>query len=65
MIENALDHNNILNPEHKDEILTKVETHQDNFVKVLTYAGFLLESIKSTKTDLYHESQQKTIAIDR
>ena len=48
MIENALDHNNILNSEEKDEILTKVETHQDNFVKVLTYAGFLLESVKST-----------------
>ena len=47
-IENALDHNNILNSEDKDEILTKVETHQDNFVKVLTYAGFLLESVKST-----------------
>ena len=65
MIENALDNNNILNPEDKDEILTKVETHQDNFVKVVTYAGFLLESIKSTKTDLYNESQQKINAIDK
>ena len=52
MIENALDNNSNLTPEDKDEILNKVETHQDDFVKLLTYAGFLLESIKSTKTDL-------------
>ena len=43
MVENALDENNNLKQDDKEEILTKVETHQENFVKALTYASFLLE----------------------
>ena len=43
MVENALDENNNLKQDEKEEILTKVETYQENFVKALTYASFLLE----------------------
>ena len=43
IVKNAFDDKNDLGPEDKEEILAGVEAHQDNFVKVLTYASFLLE----------------------
>lgn len=64
LVENALEDKNNLNSEYKEDIIGKVETCHDNFIKVLTYAGFLLEQIKSTKSDLKKESHQKAIAVD-
>ena len=43
IVKNAFDVKDDLSPEDRTEILADVEAHQDNFVKVLTYAGFLLE----------------------
>ena len=43
IVKNAFDDKNDLSTEEKEEILAGVEAHQDNFVKVLTYASFLLE----------------------
>ena len=43
IVENVFDETGSLNSEDKEGVLLKLETHHDNFVKVLTYAGFLLE----------------------
>ena len=65
IVENVFDETGSLNSEDKEGVLLKLETHHDNFVKVLTYTGFLLEQIKTKKSDLKHESQQKAIAVDK
>ena len=55
IVENVFDDTGSLNSQDREGVLSKLETHHDNFVKLLTYAGFLLEQIKTKKTDLNHE----------
>ena len=62
---NALDDQSNLNQEQKEQICTKVKTIQDNFIKLLSYSGFLFESIKTTTMNLKNESQKKIKAIDK
>ena len=43
IVKNGLDDKINLGPEDKEEIIDGVESLQDNFAKVLTYASFFLE----------------------
>ena len=51
MLEKALDKSS-LSTEDKEGFLLELDTQQDNYNKVLNYAGHLIDSIKKTKNTL-------------
>ena len=54
-----------MNPDDKEDILIGLNIQHDNFMKVLTYAGFLLETIKDTKSSLRNETLKMATLVKK
>ena len=56
-----------MNLEHddKEQILNSLINQHDNFMKVLTYCGFLLETVRETKSNLKLRTSRLSTLIDK
>ena len=54
-----------LNEDQKSVILDEVANQAETLMKVMTYAGFLLDSVKKAKDDFAKEANQKAILVDK
>ena len=54
-----------LSSEDKESILLEVGTQQENYSKVLTYIGYLLDNIKKTKNNLRSEVYQRNMLEEK
>ena len=65
IVERLFEQQMTLEPDEKEEVLTSLTNQHDNFMKVLTYCGFLLETVKETKTNLKLRSSRLSTLITK
>ena len=65
IVERLFEHQINLEPDEKDEVLGSLTNQHDNFMKVLTYCSFLLETVKETKTNLKLRSSRLSTLITK